>query len=61
MDVCRHTFASYHAAYLRNLPELQLEMGHRDASLLMTRYMAPALKKRLYCILAGCGLPERVR
>lgn len=44
-DVCRHTFASYHAAFFRNLPELQLEMGHRDASLLMTRYMAPALKK----------------
>ena len=44
-DVCRHTFASYHAAYFCNLPELQLEMGHRDASLLMTRYMAPALKK----------------
>ncbi len=44
-DVCRHTFASYHAAFFRNLPELQLEMGHRDASLLMTRYMVPALKK----------------
>ncbi len=23
-DVCRHTFASYHAAHFRNLPELQL-------------------------------------
>ena len=44
-DVCRHTFATYHAAYFRNLPALQLEMGHRDASLLMTRYMAPALRK----------------
>lgn len=44
-DVCRHTFASYHAAYFRNLAALQLEMGHRDASLLMTRYMAPALKR----------------
>lgn len=40
-DVCRHTFASYHAAYYRNLPELQLEMGHRDLSLLRTRYMSP--------------------
>ena len=30
-DVCRYTFASYHAAFFRNLPELQLEMGHRDA------------------------------
>ena len=42
-DVCRHTFASYHAAYFRNLPELQLEMGHRDCELLRTRYMSPML------------------
>ncbi len=44
-DTCRHTFASYHAAYFRNLPELQLEMGHRDASLLRSRYMMPTLHK----------------
>lgn len=44
-DVCRHTFATYHAAHFRNLPELQLEMGHRDVSLLRSRYMAPALQK----------------
>lgn len=44
-DVCRHTFASYHAAYFRNLPELQLEMGHRDSSLLRTRYMSPIRRK----------------
>ena len=43
-DVCRHTFASYHAARFRNLPELQLEMGHRDSSLLRTRYMVPVSK-----------------
>ena len=41
-DVLRHTYASYHAAYFRNLPALQLEMGHRDCSLLRTRYMAQA-------------------
>lgn len=41
-DVCRHSFATYHAAMFRNLPELQLEMGHRDISLLRTRYMVPA-------------------
>lgn len=40
-DVCRHTFASYHAAHFRNLPELQLEMGHRDTTLLRTRYISP--------------------
>ena len=40
-DVCRHTFASYHATYYRDLPALQLEMGHRDCSLLRTRYISP--------------------
>lgn len=44
-DICRHTFASYHAAYFRNLPVLQLEMGHRNISLLMSRYVMPTLKK----------------
>lgn len=44
-DICRHTFASYHAAYFRNLPALQLEMGHRDTSLLRTRYMVPVGRK----------------
>ena len=38
-DVCRHTFATYHAARFRNFPALQLEMGHRDSSLLRTRYV----------------------
>lgn len=44
-DICRHTFASYHAAYFRNLPALQLEMGHRDCSLLMSRYVCPTYRK----------------
>lgn len=44
-DVCRHTFASNHAAYFRNLPELQLEMGHRDLSLLRTRYISPVPRR----------------
>ena len=44
-DVCRHTFASYHAAHFRNLQELQLEMGHRDSALLRTRYLnLPGIK-----------------
>ena len=38
-DVCRHTFATYHAAHFRNFPALQIEMGHRDSSLLRTRYV----------------------
>lgn len=44
-DTLRHTFASYHAAYFRNLPELQLEMGHRDAHLLYTRYVMPTKRR----------------
>ena len=38
-DVCRHTFASYHAAYFRDLGTLQLEMGHRSTDLLRSRYL----------------------
>ncbi|MBQ3240352.1 MAG: tyrosine-type recombinase/integrase [Akkermansia sp.] len=38
-DVCRHTFASYHAARFRDLGALQLEMGHRSADLLRSRYL----------------------
>lgn len=44
-DICRHTFATYHAVHFQNIPQLQLEMGHRDATLLMTRYMVPASRK----------------
>ena len=40
-DTLRHTFASYHAQYFRNLPALQLEMGHRSTELLRTRYTTP--------------------
>lgn len=44
-DICRHTFASYHAAHFKDLPALQLEMGHRDTTLLLTRYISPTLSK----------------
>lgn len=40
-DSCRHTFATYHAAFFRNLPALQLEMGHHDLTLLRSRYVRP--------------------
>ena len=53
-DVCRHTFATYHAAMFRNLPELQLEMGHRDTSLLRSRYMVPAIRKDAELFWKGC-------
>ena len=39
-DVLRHTFASHHLSSFRSYAELQLEMGHRSAELLRTRYVA---------------------
>lgn len=42
-DVCRHTFASYHAQRFRNLSQLQLEMGHSNTGLLRTRYVMARL------------------
>ena len=39
-DVLRHTFASYHAKHFRNFPLLQMEMGHRSAELLRSRYLS---------------------
>ena len=38
-DVLRHTYASHHAKRFRDLPRLQLNMGHRDQSLLRSRYV----------------------
>ncbi len=38
-DALRHTFASYHLKRFHNLNLLQEEMGHRDSSLLRTRYL----------------------
>ena len=38
-DVLRHTYASFHAKRYADLPRLQLNMGHRDLSLLRSRYI----------------------
>ncbi len=38
-DVLRHTYASYYVLTHRNLPALQLQLGHRDSRLLLTRYL----------------------
>ena len=38
-DALRHTFASYHLSHFRSFAELQLEIGHRDATMLRTRYV----------------------
>lgn len=47
-DACRHSFASYHAAYYHNLPALQCEMGHSDLRLLRTRYISPVSRHDAY-------------
>lgn len=38
-DVLRHTYASFYAKRYKNLLQLQLNMGHRDLSLLRSRYV----------------------
>ena len=38
-DALRHTYASYHLSHFRSFAELQVEIGHRDATLLRTRYV----------------------
>ncbi len=39
-DVLRHSFASYHLKFFKNLPQLQCEMGHASPRLLRTRYLS---------------------
>ncbi len=39
-DVLRHTFASYHAKQFHDFAQLQIDMGHRSAELLRTRYLS---------------------
>lgn len=38
-DVLRHTYASFHAKFFRDLPRLQLNMGHSNLELLRSRYI----------------------
>ncbi len=59
-DICRHSFATYHAALFRNLPELQLEMGHRDTGLLRSRYMVPAHRRDAVAFWRGAGVPGKL-
>lgn len=58
-DICRHTFASYHAALFRDLPRLQLEMGHRDLNLLRTRYMVPTTRSVAMKFWKACRYQKR--
>ena len=48
-DVLRHTFATHHLATFRSYAELQLEMGHRSADLLRTRYVAMSPCCTMFC------------
>ncbi len=41
-DALRHSFASYHVKRWHDFKQLQLEMGHRSAQLLRTRYLSMA-------------------
>ena len=49
-DALRHTFASYHLSHFRSYAELQVEIGHRDATLLRTRYVdqRPVVNARVF-------------
>lgn len=38
-DILRHTYATYHLLFFKSYELLQWETGHRDASLLRTRYV----------------------
>lgn len=59
-DVLRHTFATHHLAAFRSYAELQLEMGHRSAELLRTRYVAmEGICRRGESILAGQAPPRK--
>ena len=52
-DVLRHTFASHHLAHFGSYAALQLEMGHRSAELLRTRYVSMPTEKS--CLFAPAG------
>ena len=47
-DVLRHTFASHHLARFRSYTALQLEMGHRSAQLLRTRYVSMPTEEPIF-------------
>ena len=58
-DTLRHTFATYHAQYFANLPQLQLEMGHRDLSLLRSRYVLGVSRRAAEMFWSNSKRPRR--
>ena len=59
-DVLCHTYASFHAKNYADLPRLQLNMGHRDLSLLRSRYinMHGISRADAKCFFEPCGILE---
>ena len=43
-DIMRHSFASYHLAYLQSADKTALEMGHRDTQMLFRHYRSVVSK-----------------
>lgn len=61
-DVLRHSFASYHLKFFKDMKALQLEMGHSTPELLRTRYLAmDDVTARGAAIYWGYGLPRNTR
>lgn len=61
-DVLRHTFASYHLKYYRDLRALQVDMGHASLELLRTRYLAmQGITAKGAAIFWEYGLPKSSR
>lgn len=59
-DVLRHTFASYHLKFFKDMRALQLEMGHSTPELLRTRYLAMEnVTAKAANIYWNYGLPRR--
>lgn len=48
----RHTFASYHAAFHRNVSDLQMILGQKTPSILFTHYVAGTRKEEAQCFFA---------
>lgn len=61
-DVLRHTFASYHLKYFKDMQALQLEMGHASPALLRTRYLAmEGVTAKAAGIFWNYSLPRKMR
>ena len=61
-DILRHTFASYHLKYFRDINALQVDMGHASAQQLRTRYLAMEnVSKKTAKIFWEYGMPSSIK